>query len=41
MSKFKNDQTINEFGIVILLGQIWVDVKKIEGFGRRRKNKFE
>ena len=41
VSKFWNDPTVNEFGIVVLLKQIWVYARKIEDFGRgRRKNKL-
>jgi len=42
VSKFHDDPTINESGILVLLGQVWVYVGKREGFERgRRENKFK
>ena len=39
--KFKDDPTVKEYGIIYLLGQIWVYAGKRKGFGRARKeNEF-
>ena len=32
--KFHDDPIVNESGIIILLGQVWVYARKREGFGR-------
>ena len=37
VSKFQYNPTVNEFGIIVLLGQIWMYAGKREGFGRGRK----
>ena len=40
--KFQNDPTVNEFKIIVLLGQVWVNAKKKDDFGKeKRKNEFE
>ena len=39
--KFHDDSTVNEFGIVVLLGQIGVYARKREDFGRERRQIWE
>ena len=39
--KFQDDPTVNEFGILVLLGHVWVYVEKRKNFRRERKeNEF-
>ena len=42
VSKFHDDPTVNNFEIVVLLGEVWVCMGKRKGFGRGRKeNEFK
>ena len=41
VSKFKDYPTVNEFEIIVLLGDIWVFARKKETFGTGKKeNEF-
>jgi len=41
-AKLHDDPMVNKFGIVVLLGLVWVYAGKRKSFGRgRRKNEFE
>jgi len=41
VSEFQGNPTVNKSGIIVLLGQFWVYVRKRVGFGRRRReNEF-
>ena len=41
VSEFQGNPTVNKSGIIVLLGQFWVYVRKRVGFGRgRRENEF-
>ena len=40
--QIQDDITVNKFGIIILLGWVWMYAGKREGFGRgRRENEYE
>ena len=42
VSKFHYDLIVNEYEIVVLLGEVWVYVGKRDSFGRgRRESEFE
>ena len=39
--KFPNDPMVNESRIVVLLRQVWVYAREIDGFGEGRENEIE